>query len=227
MQTSMSSSIGFSKDFLIKSLLVCGILSSSLYVGMNIFVAMQDANYSATSQTVSELSAIGAPTRSLWVYWSFAYTFLVVAFGWGIILSSEENHRMRLMGALIVFYGALGLGWPFVPMHTRDVLAAGGGTFSDTLHLIFSAITVCLMLLALGFGAVTFGKAFRIYSIVTILVLATFGMLTGIDAPNVEANMPTPLIGVWERINIGVFLLWVVVVAVILLRRRRLGEMIV
>ena len=224
----MSSSISFlSKDCLIKSLLVCGILSSALYVGMNILVAIQDTNYIATSQTVSELSAIGAPTRSLWVYWSFAYTFLVVAFGWGIILSAEENRRMRSIGALIVFYGALGLGWPFVPMHTRDVLAAGGGTLSDTLHLVFSAVTVFFMLLALGFGALTFGKAFRTYSIVTILVLATFGMLTGIDSPNLAANMPTPLIGVWERINIGVFLLWVIVVAVILLRRRRLGEMIV
>jgi hypothetical protein len=32
------------------------------------------------------------------------------------------------------------------------------------------------------------------------------------------ANLPTPLIGVWERINIGVFLLWVVMLAIALLR---------
>ena len=29
----------------------------------------------------------------------------------------------------------------------------------------------------------------------------------------IAANLPTPWIGVWERINLGVFLLWVVVLA--------------
>ena len=46
-----------------KILLMCGIVSSLLYVAMNIFVAMQWDAYSSVSQTVSELSAIGAPTR--------------------------------------------------------------------------------------------------------------------------------------------------------------------
>ena len=48
-----------------RTLLVCGILSSLLYVAMTIFVAMQWEGYSSISQTISELSAIGAPTRSL------------------------------------------------------------------------------------------------------------------------------------------------------------------
>jgi hypothetical protein len=33
-----------------------------------------------------------------------------------------------------------------------------------------------------------------------------------------EANLPTPWIGLWERININVFLLWVVVLANVLWR---------
>ena len=50
-----------------KTLLVCGILSSLLYVAMTVLVAMQWEGYSSASQTISELSAIGAPTRSLWL----------------------------------------------------------------------------------------------------------------------------------------------------------------
>jgi hypothetical protein len=34
----------------------------------------------------------------------------------------------------------------------------------------------------------------------------------------VQANLPTPLVGLWERINISVFLVWVVVLAIVLLR---------
>jgi hypothetical protein len=221
METIISASVGFSGKILLKKLLIiCGILSSLLYAAMNIFVAMADPGYSSASQTVSELSAIDASTRPIWVFWSFVYTFLVIAFGWGIWLSAGRERNIRVLGALIFTYGALGLGWPFAPMHTREVIAAGGGTFSDTMHIVFSIVTVFLMLLVIGFGAVAFGKRFRLYSIMTIIVLLTFGILTGMDAPNIEADLPTPLIGVWERINIGAFLLWVVVLAVTLLLRQ-------
>jgi hypothetical protein len=43
---------------------VCGILSSLLYVAMNVFVAMQWEGYSSVSQTVSELSAIGCVSKT-------------------------------------------------------------------------------------------------------------------------------------------------------------------
>jgi len=41
----------------------------------------------------------------------------------------------------------------------------------------------------------------------------------GALAPRLSGNQPTPLIGVWERINIAVFLLWVIVLAIALLWR--------
>jgi hypothetical protein len=54
-------------------------------------------------------------------------------------------------------------------------------------------------------------------SIATLAVLAAFGAMTFVDAPRLAANLLTPWVGVWERINIGVFLVWVVVLAVALL----------
>jgi hypothetical protein len=50
-----------------KVLLICGIASSLLYVAMTIVIAMLWKAYSSASQTISELSAIDAPTRSLWM----------------------------------------------------------------------------------------------------------------------------------------------------------------
>jgi uncharacterized protein DUF998 len=185
---------------------------------MNVFVALQWEGYSSASQTVSELSAIGAPTRSLWVLPGAVYTALVIAFGWGVWKSSGRNRVLRSVGGLILAYGSLGLLWPFAPMHLRETLAAGGGTLSDTLHLALGGTTVVLMLLAIGFGAAAFGTRFRLYSIASLVILGAFGALTFLDAPRLSANLPTPWIGVWERINIGVFLLWVVVLAITLLR---------
>jgi len=51
-----------------------------------------------------------------------------------------------------------------------------------------------------------------------MVILGVFGALTSTSAPRIAKNLPTPWIGVWERINIGVFLLWVVVLAATLWR---------
>ena len=199
-----------------KALLVYGILSSLLYVAMTAFVALQWQGYSSAAQTVSELSAIGAPTRPLWVVLAIPYTLMVAAFGWGVWQSAGGNRSLRAVGALLMAQGAIGLAWP--PMHQREVLAAGGGTLTDTMHIVFTMVTVLLMLLAMGFGAGAFGKRFRRYSHLSMGLLVAFGALTGLDAPRIQADLPTPLVGVWERVNIGVFMLWVIVIAVRLLR---------
>lgn len=200
-------------------LLVCGIASSLLYVGMNVFVPMWWPAYSSFSQTVSELSALGAPTRSIWVPFGLLYTVLITAFGWGVLDSAGHNRRLRIVGVLLVVYGLFGVAWP--PMHMREVLAAGGGTLTDTLHITWAMVTVVLMLLAIAVGSVALGPRFRQYSFVTIAILAVCGLLTSRAAPGVGANLPTPWIGVWERINIGVFLLWVIVLAAMLLSAAR------
>ncbi len=197
-----------------KILLVCGVCSALLYVAMNVFVAMQWEGYSSASQTVSELSAIGAPTRPLWVVLGVVYTLLAAAFGCGVWTSAQRNRPLRVVGGLLIAYAAIGAVWPFAPMHLRGAPF----TLTDTLHIACSMVTVLLMLLAIACGAMAFGMRFRLYSVATIVILLTFGALTGVDAPRIAANLPTPWIGVWERINIGVFLLWVVVLAVALFR---------
>jgi hypothetical protein len=197
-----------------KILLACGVLSSALYVATTVFVAMQWEAYNSASQTISELSAIGAPTRSQWILPAAFYTVLMTAFGWGIWKSAGRIRALHIVGGLMLAYGALGLIWPFAPMHLRETVAAGGSTVSDTLHLVLASVTVVLMLLAIGFGAVAFGRWFRLYSIASLVILAACGALTFLDAPQIAANLPTPWIGVWERINLAVFLLWVVVLAV-------------
>ena len=185
---------------------------------MNVFVAMQWEGYSSASQTVSELSALGTPTRPLWVSLGIVYSLLVAAFGWGVWTSAGRNRPLRVIGGLIVANALIGLAWP--PMHQREVLAAGGGTLTDTLHIVWTVVTNLLFMLQIGFGAAAFGKRFRWYSIATMVTLVAFGALTGMEAPGLEANLPTPFIGVWERIGIGIFMLWVVVLATVLLRGR-------
>ena len=148
------------------------------------------------------------------------YTLLVTAFGCGVLKSAGPNRRLRIAGVLLVVYGAMGILWPFAPMHLREALAAGEGNHSDTLHIGLAVVTEVIYLLALGFAATALGKRFRIYSILTFLLLFVFGVLTFRDAPSISSNLPTPLIGIWERINIGLFLVWIIVLGSVLLRNK-------
>ena len=207
------------KARLVSAWLTCGIVASLLYVAMNVFVPLQWRGYSFASQVISELSAIDAPTRSLWVPLGIAYGVLMLAFGWGVCVSAVGNRPLNIAGALIFVYSIIGLAWP--PMHQREVVAAGGATLTDTLHIVWSIAWVACMLAAIVFGAAGLGKWFRVYSIATLVTLAAFGVLTFLDAPKLSANLLTPLIGVWERFQIGVVIVWDMVLAIALFRTQR------
>jgi hypothetical protein len=200
-----------------QALLLCGIISALLYAAMLIIVPMFWQSYSSAAQTVSELSAIGAPSRSLWVALSRVWAVLYAAFGLGIWLTAGPNRALRVVGSTIILSNIVGLFWP--PMHQREVLAAGGETLTDTLHIVWTAVNGVFTLMAMGFGAAALSKPFRHYSIATMVILLAAGALTSLQAPRVNTNLPTPWIGVWERINIGVWLLWVVLLAIMLWRR--------
>jgi hypothetical protein len=204
----------------LRMLLLCGVLSSLLYLAMNIVVPFFYEGYSFASHTISELSAIGAPTRVLWIVPAALYTLLVTAFGWGVWISAGQNRRMRVVGDLMIVYGLSGIAWFFAPMHQREVLAAGGGTIEDTMHIVLSGVTSVIYLCALAFGAALFGNTFRIYTVVTMASLIVCGVLLSIDGPKIALNQPTPWIGVTERIMLGVVLLWIAVLSVALLRRQ-------
>ena len=123
-----------------RGLLSCGVISSLLYIIANVVTVVMYEGYRVASQTVSELSAIDAPTRSLWVSLMIVYSLLLIAFGWGILQFFGKNRPLRIVGLLLIADAVIGLFWP--PMHQRAVLAAGGKTLTDTMHIVFTMVTV-------------------------------------------------------------------------------------
>lgn len=197
-----------------KVLLICGILSSLLYIGTDILASIGWEAYSYTDQAISELMAIGAPTRPFVVLPFTLYNPLVIAFGIGVWLSAGEKRSQRITGVLLVAYGMFSLTGPFFPMHQRGA----EGSITDIMHIIITVALVLSMVLFIGFGAVTRGKGFRLYSMGTLLILVVFGALAFMQGPQIAAGLPTPWFGVIERMNIYTSMLWVLVLAVSLLR---------
>ena len=200
---------------IIKILLVCGVLSSLFYIATDMIASTAlYAGYSYIDQMYSELLAIGAPTRSLMISIATIYNVLVVAFAIGVLLSAHRNRYLRIAGIFLLVYGFVSGAGPFIPMHVRGSEL----TLTDTLHKIGTMVIVLSTLLSIVFGAASQRKAFRIYSIVTILVIFIFAALAGLQAPRIEAGLPTPWFGLIERVNIYAIMLWVLVFAVSLLR---------
>lgn len=200
-----------------KALLVCGLLSSLLYIGTDMLGTMRWEGYSQFSQTVSELIAIGAPTRTLVAVLFVLYSFLVYAFGAGVWSSAGKNNALRLTAVGLVGKEVLGLVVTlFFPIHLRGIEPG----FTDVMHGTLTMVGNMFMLLALWSGAAAFGNRFAFYSVGTSLLLIVFGVMAGIQIPNITSNLPTPWLGIWERINIFAYMLWVMTLAVMLLQAR-------
>lgn len=196
-----------------KALLVCGILSSVLYVGTDVLAAIWYGDYhSFTSRAISELGAIGAPTKQLVDSLMIVYDLLLVAFGVAVWRSPGRKRALHLVGGALIGIATVGRVTP--SMNLR-----GTGNISDDLpHIALTGLTVLFILLAIGSGASLYGRRFRLYSFGTLLTVLLFGAWTGFEGGRIAAQQPTPWLGLTERICIGAYLLWVLMLAVTLLR---------
>jgi hypothetical protein len=209
-----------------RSLLVCGILAAVLWMGGDILASLRYLGYSFTDQAVSELSAIGAPTRPFLMPVLNVFSLLEIVFAVGVWEATGSKRGLRITAGLLLAHGAIGvvlgvinLVTPIGAMHVREELSQTGGTLlNDTLHLVLTGVTVVLVLLMIGFGANAFGKRWRLYSYATIAALVASAVWTSLDAGRVAANLPTPWMGLRERVNVYGFMLWMLALAVALLR---------
>jgi hypothetical membrane protein len=205
-------------DRLTRALLGCGLAAALLYVGMMLVVGLLWDGYSLASQSISELSALDAPTRSIWMILGTIYSALIIVFGWSVWKSASNNRAQSLLGMVLIASGVFAYFWP--PMHQRAVLAAGGATATDMLHIAWATGTGIFFLVETGFGSAALGGRFRIYSIVTLLIGFACAAITATYTSAMQANLPTPGLGIWERISAGAYMAWLAVLAVALRRKR-------
>lgn len=199
-------------------LLLCGIVSPVMYAVADAIAGISWAEYSFRDHTISELGAIGAPTQPLFSSMLIAVYLVFLAFGAGVWRSSAGRRSLRIAGCLLLGFGLLALTvGQFVPMRPRGVDQG----LSGALHLIEGAVAMVLVLAAMVSAAIAFGVRFRVYTAATIFVMLVFGLWSGLDAPNVEAGLDTPWLGLRERVFWYAYQLWFAVLALTLLRERR------
>ncbi len=137
-----------------KVLLICGILSSLLYAGIDALGGTLWKGYSFFNQPDSDLGAIGSPVRTVVFPLFIVYDVLFIAFALGVLAFAGRKRAVRVLGALLVGYGIVN----FVAIFTPEHLGEAATTRSNTIHIIGTGVTVLLFLLQLGIGAITFGR---------------------------------------------------------------------
>ena len=198
-----------------KFLLSCGAISSLLYLlAIDVIVPLRHAGYhDFTSQMVSELMAVGAPTRNLLIWLLTPYNLLIFAFAAGVWASAQGRRSVRLTAAALVGYGVTSTAGLFLfPMDLRGTV----GSQRDALHIADTLIMSTFIVAVMAFGALTRGRRFRLYSFGTIAIVVVFGALAGFLARPMPG--PTPGLGLAERVNIYATMLWMASLAVSLRR---------
>jgi hypothetical membrane protein len=199
-----------------RALLLAGVLSPLLYAVADVVAGMRWKEYSFRDQTISELGAIGAPSRPLFSILLLVVYLLLLAFGLGVRQAAAGSRRLRVAGALLVALAVMALTvGQFVPMRLRGSEQG----LSGTLHLVEGAVAMLMVLTVMGFAATALGRSFRFYTVATIVIMFVFGAWSGADAPRIEAGLATPWVGVTERIFWYAYQLWFMVLGLALLRR--------
>ena len=171
--------------------------------------------YSFKDQAISELSAFGSPVRPLMATLIFIHGALLLAFGIGIVRVAYRR-SVRWVGWLLVAgFFVVGL-WNHTiwAMSSRDLETGFNDTMHITLTMVFTLLVVAMMVLS----AVAYRGGFRLYTLATMLFVAVFGGAAGFAIRGIEEN-DTPWAGGFERINAYAYFVWLVVLAVTVMRR--------
>ena len=190
-----------------------GIAAILVYVFATILGGLYYPHYSHTSQAISELVGINAPTRTILNPIYVFYNLLLITFAYGIY--SEWRDRQTKIGAFLLFVLAVAsiLMWWF-PMDPKD------GSLSQTgvIHIMLAAVEALSTVLAsllFGFGLRKRMPFLSAVSYSVGLMILLIGPVAGGSAARHHLYM-----GLFERVTIGLFLGWVAAFSIIMLKRK-------
>ena len=94
----------------------------------------------------------------------------------------------------------------------------GDATFAGTMHIVLTAANVVIIMflipmIGVGLYREKQWKTFRLYSIITVLIMVIFGSFTPVLMMN---NIE--LLGLFERITIYSYQLWIFTLAILFIR---------
>lgn len=190
-----------------KILLGCGILASLVKVGTDLLAGLTTKGYSFALHSISNLSALGAPTRSFVLPLDLIYDLLMIAFSVAVWQLAGPSVLMRIAAVLIAANALIsGAVEAFLPMRL--------GQAPGTLHVVLMATAMFAFVGAIALGGAGSSGWLRYLSysiLLAFIILTAVGLI--FPAKN-AAGKPVATIGTQERTMVAAYLLWVIALAV-------------
>jgi hypothetical protein len=200
-----------------KGLIYCGIVAPVLYVITAIVGAALRTDYSHIVNAISELISNGAPNKPILDVVFNIYNALLLAFAIGAFIALKNAPRLcRIAMGIFIGVQVLSFSWGFFPMDPMGAEATFAGTMHNILGGIVALATIIMpLLMGLGLRQVDGFQVYAKYSFITSAIIFASG-LTGV----ILSGQGVHLFGLFERITIGSYEVWIFVTALKLLKTR-------
>jgi len=194
--------------------LLTGIAAPLIYAFTVILGGILWRDYSHVSQAISELTATDAPYR-LPLNILFSISGILAALFAGSAYFYVKKFKSALLQAamgIFLIITILSFLWAFFPMDPRGAEATVQGVIHLVLAGIVSPLTIlCPILVGFGFRKIEGFEAYSMYSLISAAVILVTGVLAVISA-----NYEAVYLGVYTRLTIGSYQLWVALSAMML-----------
>jgi len=142
----------------------------------------------------------------------------MIAFGVGVWRLAAGNGPLRVSASLVVADALLSsLSTAFFPLHRDEAMS----TTPNVLNVVIGASGVTAFVLAMGFGTAALRHWFRWYSIGTLATYTVLAALSFVRHRPIPAGEPGSWVGAQERTMIVGYLLWIVFLAIELMREQQ------
>ncbi len=195
-----------------RSLFLTGIVGAAIFVFNVVLGGMITPDYSHLRHAVSELTQSGAQNTVLLSTFFILSALLFLVFGVAVYRKYHRNReRVAIGGIMIALYAVQAV--LLASIFPQDPIGSEA-TFPGTMHLVvvgISALCIMAAILLVGYGvdqSSSLWRGFRLYSILSLVIMLVSGASTGIlIANNID------LLGLVERVTQLAYLQWFVVFA--------------
>jgi hypothetical protein len=199
-----------------KILVLCGIAAPVLYIVTAIVgAALRPNDYSHIVNAISELLSNGAPNKAVLDVVFNIYNALLLAFAIGAYSVTKNMPRLtQISMGILIGIQVLSFSWGFFPMDPLGAEVTFAGTMHNVLGGVVALATIIMpLLMGLGVRRLDDFSRYASYSFISSAIIFVSG-LTGV----ILAGQGVQLFGLFERITIGSYEVWIFVTALNLLK---------
>jgi hypothetical membrane protein len=202
-----------------KVLYLGGIIGPIVFLLNDIIGSIITHGFNPIKNAVSELTQRGSENVILLSSLFLIAAMMLVVFAVGIVIHYRFafSKLMFLGGIFIIFLGIFSaLSGTIFPMDPFDT----DTTFPGTMHIVLTGFNIILIIMAIPMIGVGLykgkkWKSFRVYSLITVLIMAICGGFTSVFMMN-----DIELLGLFERITIYAYQLWIAILAILLINEQ-------